>query len=95
MDQELQPHRGGVILALGIVGLMTCPVVSIIAWVLGNSDLALMDAGEMDPEGRATTQAGKIIGMISVGLTAFLILFYVGGFVILVLLGAAAGTAGG
>ncbi|MCK4276912.1 MAG: DUF4339 domain-containing protein [Phycisphaerae bacterium] len=61
----LRPNRGGAVLALGILGLLTCFVLGIIAWVMGKSDLREMDAGRMDPSGRGTTQAGKILGMIA------------------------------
>ncbi len=61
----LRPHRGGAVLALGILGLLVCFVLGIIAWVMGKSDLREMDAGRMDPSGRGTTQAGKIMGMIA------------------------------
>jgi len=35
-----------------------------------------MDAGVMDPEGRGTTQAGKIVGMISVLLNIIAIVIW-------------------
>ena len=53
-------------MALGIVGLVCCGICGIIAWVMGNSDLAQMDAGVMDPAGRGLTKAGRIMGIISV-----------------------------
>jgi len=43
-------------------------ICGIVAWVMGNADLAEMDAGTMDPEGRGLTQAGKICGIVSVAL---------------------------
>jgi hypothetical protein len=66
MQQPLRPHRGGIILALGILGLVCCFICGIIAWVMGNNDLKEMAAGRMDPSGQGMTQAGKICGMISV-----------------------------
>lgn len=65
----MKPHRGGSILALGIIGLVCCGICGIIAWVMGNSDLAEMDAGIMDPSGRGLTKAGRIMGIISVVLS--------------------------
>lgn len=62
----MQPHRGGVILALGILGLVVCCFLGIIAWVMGNNDLREMDAGRMDPTGRGLTNAGRICGIVSV-----------------------------
>jgi len=62
----VQPHRGTLILVLGILSLVMCGIFTgIPAWVMGNSDLAAMRRGEMDPSGEGTTQAGRICGMIS------------------------------
>lgn len=65
-QQTLRPHRGTVILVLGILGLVCCFICGIIAWVMGSNDLKEMAAGRMDPSGQGLTQAGKICGMISV-----------------------------
>lgn len=70
------PHRGGLILALGILSWVVCPILSIIAWVMGNQDLKEMDAGRMDPEGRGLTQAGKIIGIVHICFIGFFICVY-------------------
>ena len=61
----MQPHRGTMILVFGILGLVVCMPLGIVAWVMGSGDLKKMDAGLMDPEGRGITQAGKIIGMVA------------------------------
>lgn len=61
----MQPHRGTMILVFGILGLVICMPLGIVAWVMGSGDLKKMDAGTMDPEGRGITQAGKIIGMVA------------------------------
>jgi predicted Zn finger-like uncharacterized protein len=60
------PHRGGMILAFGLIGLLVLPIFGIIAWVMGNNDLAEIRAGRMDPEGEGMTQAGRVLGMIAV-----------------------------
>ena len=65
-QQTLRPHRGGIILALGILGLVCCSICGIIAWVMGSNDLKEMAAGRMDPSGQGMTNAGKICGMSSV-----------------------------
>jgi hypothetical protein len=62
----LRPHRGGAVLALGIIGLTVCCICGIIAWSMGNADLREMAAGRMDRSGEGMTQGGKICGMISV-----------------------------
>ena len=60
-----KPHRGGLILGLGIASLIVCAPLGIAAWTMGNTDLAEMRRGRMDPEGEGMTQAGRICGMIS------------------------------
>ena len=82
--QHLQPHRGAVVLILGILGIccIGAPVTGIIAWILGAMDLKEMDAGRMDPSGRGQTQTGKILGMVSVILLILLMVLYCG-FIIL------------
>ena len=82
----LKPHRGAVVLTLGILGIAVCFICGIIAWVMGKNDLKEMDAGVMDPSGRDLTNAGRICGMIgtilacvwvglylTLGLVAFLV----------------------
>jgi len=64
--QSVAPHRGVLILILGIIGIVCCFITGIIAWVMGNNDLREIDAGRMDPSGRGLTQAGKICGMVGV-----------------------------
>jgi hypothetical protein len=60
----LQPHRGGTILALGILGWVVCFPLGIAAWVMGNEDLAKMDRGQMDRSGEGLTRAGRILGIV-------------------------------
>ena len=62
----VKPHRGVVVLVLGILGIVVCFICGIFAWVMGKNDLREMDAGTMDPAGRGMTKAGKICGMIGV-----------------------------
>ena len=64
--QSLTPHRGTLILVLGILGIVCCFICGIIAWVMGNNDLKQMAAGAMDPSGEGLTKAGKICGMVGV-----------------------------
>ena len=63
--QFLAPHRGVLVLLLGIFGwVFACPVFSVIAWAVGNTDLREMRLGRMDPAGMDTTRFGKILGMV-------------------------------
>jgi hypothetical protein len=79
----MKPHRGTMILVLGILGLVICGPLGIAAWIMGGNDLKEMDAGTMDPAGRGNTQAGKICGIIGtilfiIGLLIGMLFFAIG-----------------
>ncbi|MEI6034437.1 MAG: hypothetical protein WCS65_09185 [Verrucomicrobiae bacterium] len=61
----MKPHRGTLVLVLGILGLILCQPVGIAAWIMGSSDLKQIAAGTMNPEGKSLTQVGKILGIIA------------------------------
>jgi high-affinity nickel permease len=61
---SLQPHRGVLILVLGVLSLTSCVPLGIVAWILGNRDLRAMQEGRMETSGRDLTQAGKICGIV-------------------------------
>lgn len=89
-----QPHRGALVLTLGIIGdvlllsapfAFCCPFVfwlpllaglglCVTALLLGRTDLARIQAGEMDPAGRGMTMGGFICGVIGTVLHAILLL---------------------
>jgi hypothetical protein len=73
------PHRGGTILALGIISLVIFPYATVVcgplAWIMGNTDLAEIRAGRMDSSGEGMVQAGRVLGMISTILILGAILF--------------------
>lgn len=71
----LVPHRGPLILLLGILGWFTCPILGIVAWAMGSSDLREMQYGRMDPSGQGLTQAGQILGIISSVIWILVIMF--------------------
>jgi hypothetical protein len=61
----INPDRGGIVLALGIVSWATgCPIFGILAWVMGSGDLHEMRQGTMDRRGQGMTEAGRLIGML-------------------------------
>jgi hypothetical protein len=83
-DGPVRPHRGGMILAFGILSWVLCFIFGIVAWVMGNADLAEMRAGRMDPSGEGLTQAGRILGMVHillfiVGMLLFVVFFILAG----------------
>ncbi len=73
--RDCEPHRGGLVLALGMMGLIFFPlcaaiglVLSICAWVMGRADLIRMRTGTMDREGESNSRIGMICGMAGVPL---------------------------
>lgn len=77
--RPVREHRGGVILAFGILAwVTTCFLFGVAAWALAIEDLRAMRAGEMDPSGERLTRAGMILGAISVVLTLVIFLGMIG-----------------
>lgn len=93
MSSMQAPHRGALLLVLGIVSLVLCQLLGPVAWIMGKGDLAKMDQGQMDREGRGLTQAGMICGIVA---TVLMLVSIVIGLLMLVLgVGAAAAGAAG
>jgi hypothetical protein len=80
----MKPHRGTLILILGILGLIICMPLGIAAWVMGSGDLKEMDAGTMDGSGRSITRAGKICGMVA---TILFVVAFIAGFMAALVVG--------
>jgi hypothetical protein len=87
MRRDLELHRGGMVLAMGIISLVmsVCTIVcglaplvgiglGITAVVMGHADLRKTRAGSMDPDGRSQTRAGMILGYIGIVLSALAVL---------------------
>lgn len=58
------PHRGTLLLVLGIAGLLVCQLICPVVWILASNDLGEIKRGRMDPEGRGLTQAGLVLGIV-------------------------------
>ncbi len=85
--RDCEPHRGTLILILGIMSLVMAwvwfvsPValgLGISAWVMGGRDMAKINARRMDPEGRGLTQAGYVCGIIGTILSGLIGLCCIG-----------------
>lgn len=85
---DSEPHRGRMILTLGVVSLVLCGLscccfpgglagvgLGVTTWKMGNRDLAKMQANQMDRRGRSATQTGRTCGLVAiwVGLLWFLV----------------------
>lgn len=91
----LPPHRGTLVLVLGIFSLVCCAIcgpVSMVcgplAWIIGAGDLKAIRSGHMDPAGESQTRAGMVMGIIS----SVLIVLVVGGYALLILIAMLAGA---
>ncbi len=70
----MKPHRGSLILILGILSVLGLVVLGPLAWWLGTQDLRQMEEGQIDPAGKVTTNLGRFLGMISTVLTGVILL---------------------
>ncbi|MAY76020.1 MAG: hypothetical protein CMJ31_15150 [Phycisphaerae bacterium] len=94
-NQAVAPHRGALVLVFGILSLVCCGPLGIAAWIMGHNDLAKIKTGRMDPEGKGTTQAGLICGIVGTclfGIGALIGVIWV--VFVLVIAGAAAASSG-
>ncbi len=89
------PHRGTLVLVLGIVSLIACALCGPFAWLMGRDDLRKMDHGLMDPEGRGLTQAGMICGIIGTILLVLPVIAIMVWLLLMVILAIVAAIAGG
>jgi len=88
---SMEPHRATMVFVLGLLSLIVCALCGPFAWRMGKADLAKMDAGQMDPEGKSLTKAGYICGMIGTILLCLGVVIWVLWMIIAVLfVGAAA-----
>jgi len=81
--QNVLPHRGTLVLVMGILSWFLCCIFGIVAWHLDGQDIKQMNAGRMDPSGLSLTKAGYWIGVCSLLLQ---LLIFVGYLVIIVVL---------
>lgn len=82
LRKRYDSHRGGLIMALGLIALvggmsMCAPVVvGPVAWALGTWDLREIREGRMDPVGRSMTQTGQVCGIVATVLLILAIPFF-------------------
>jgi uncharacterized membrane protein YccF (DUF307 family) len=79
MEAALRPHRGGIVLALGIlsvvVSLFLIPL-GAAAWIMGSMDLKAMDQGRVDSTGRSPAQIGRNLGISAMLLWAVSVAYW-------------------
>ncbi|HEY7315735.1 MAG TPA: hypothetical protein VH643_40775 [Gemmataceae bacterium] len=68
-----RPHRGGVVLTMGILAVvfgiccpLVCWIVGAIGLVMASTDLSQMSARQMDRSGQGITRAGQILSAVGI-----------------------------
>ncbi len=89
----MKPHRGTLILVLGILGIVLCFICGIVAFIMGGKDIKEMQAGTMDPAGMQLTKIGRICGII--GTVLGILVIGINILMMVIGIGAAAAGAGG
>lgn len=73
LRRDCEPHRGGLLLTLGIIGIIAAVIpyftifgvpISIVAWIMAQRDLNQMRANVMDPQGLGVAQTARICAII-------------------------------
>lgn len=67
--QYPKADQSGVVLAMGILSWIVCPICGIVAWIMGGQALKDMQAGAADPTNRGLVQVGYYLGMVHVIVT--------------------------
>ncbi len=63
MSMGPKPEGATMIFVFGLLGLLVCPLLGIVAWIQGNGYQAKCRAAGVEPEGMAV--AGRILGIIA------------------------------
>lgn len=84
---QIEHPQGTTILVMGILGIVLCPILAPVAWVMGNTAIREIDAQPGRYSNRGVVQAGRLCGMIYTG---FVLLMIVGAFVLIALAGVSA-----
>lgn len=61
-----EPDRSGMVLALVIIGAITCIILSIVGTMMASNDLRKMDEGIMDSRGYGMTRAAQLLGYTTI-----------------------------
>jgi hypothetical protein len=67
------------VLTLGLLGWLICPLFAAWACSMGWTDLRAMREGTMDPDGQSLTQAGLALGLIEIAIFVLAVALFFGG----------------
>jgi hypothetical protein len=64
-------------LVLGILGIVCCGPLGIVAWVIGNNEMKGIEEGRRNPANLGTAKAGRILGIVGTALLAIGIIWVI------------------
>jgi hypothetical protein len=70
----IKPHRGGILMLMGIVGL-AIPFLGFVVWIVASKDLAEMNVRRRDSGGRFFTEGARLVGVLGTALWLVLVIF--------------------
>ena len=65
-----EPSQATTALVLGILGIVCCSVLGIVAWIMANNELEGIREGRRNPANEGTANASRILGIIGTALLA-------------------------
>ena len=51
-------------LVLGILGIVCCGPLAVVAWIMANKELEGMASGSRNPQNEGTAKAAKVVGIV-------------------------------
>jgi hypothetical protein len=81
-----QSSQATTALVMGILGIVCCGPLAIVAWVMANKELEEIASGMRNPQNEGTAKAAKVIGIIGtvlLGIGLILIVLFISGATIL------------
>lgn len=73
-NQWPEQSQATTVLVLGILGFAVCQLLSPFAWVMGNTEIAAIDAGRRPADQRTIANVGRILGIIGTVIVLLMIL---------------------
>ncbi len=58
--------QSGIVLAMGILSWLVCPIFGVVAWIMGSIGLKDIANGQVDPTNKGLMQVGYYMGMIHI-----------------------------
>jgi hypothetical protein len=59
-----EPSQATTALVLGILGIICCAPLAVVAWIMANNELEGIRAGRRNPANEGTANASRILGIV-------------------------------